>query len=159
MRPVARRGGTEEAASADTLPKPGTRGQLSFLGRESPDFLYPEGRSSVGFRRTALLPSAPCSRELERSCLQGFKEGERNSPGKGSGLVDLRTVRTWKCRHIRVPGGKCHQPLDKAESERKMSATENGQGLPTFRLRGVLECRKPRTVNQGPRPVSALLGE
>ncbi|MBZ3882026.1 Aurora kinase A and ninein-interacting protein [Sciurus carolinensis] len=108
----------------------------------SPLSLQTSGRHSLGTPFLTLLPlSQPdtlisagendaslafsFTQDLESSLLDP-KEGKRDSSRKRKWLRGSKNYQNME-RHIKVPGDKCHQPLDKAKLERKMSAKENRQ--------------------------------
>ncbi|GAB1289067.1 Aurora kinase A and ninein-interacting protein [Apodemus speciosus] len=79
---------------------------------------------------------------LERSCLVDQREAKR----KREGLHGSKTDCLGMGSHNRPPGGKCHQPLVKAEVGKKGSAKENRQApvhLQTYRSES---CSRKQTL-------------
>ncbi|XP_003471365.1 aurora kinase A- and ninein-interacting protein [Cavia porcellus] len=61
------------------------------------------------------------TQNLESSCLQDQKEDSSRKKEWFNGSENYQDM----ARHVKPPVGKCHQILDKAKSERKVSAKEN----------------------------------
>ncbi|NP_001386265.1 aurora kinase A- and ninein-interacting protein [Rattus norvegicus] len=91
---------------------------------------------------------------LERSCLLDQREAKR----KREGLCGSKTDCPGMGSHIRPPGGKCHQPLDKAKVEKRATAKENRQApvhLQTYRF-GSHSGKKTLLVTKSPCPLSVF---
>uniref|UniRef100_A0A8C0X6X6 Aurora kinase A and ninein-interacting protein n=1 Tax=Castor canadensis TaxID=51338 RepID=A0A8C0X6X6_CASCN len=100
------------------------------------------------------------TQNLESACLLDPKKGMRESPRKRKWLHGYRTNYQGKEGHIKPPWGKCHQPLDKGELERKISAKENRQApicLQTYRESWSGE--NTESVKQSLRPFSVFSWE
>lgn len=118
----------------------------------SPRSLQTSGHHSLGTAFLTLLPSPQpatlvspgendaslafsFTQDLESSCLLDPEEGKRDSPRKRKWLHGSKNYQDTE-RHIKVPGGKCRQPLDKAKLERKMSAKGNRQAPVSLQTSG-----------------------
>ncbi|XP_004850672.1 aurora kinase A and ninein-interacting protein isoform X1 [Heterocephalus glaber] len=109
-----------------------------FLTMPQPNSLVCAGDSKASLAFSCLLDQKDSSRKKE-----WFYGSEKNYQGME--------------RHIRPPGGKCHQLLDKAKSERKVSVKENRQRsvhLQTFRESWSRE--NTESVKQNRCPVSVF---
>lgn len=118
---------------------------LTMLSSPQPNTLACAGESkaSLAFSFT---------QDLEGSCSLDRKEDSSRQRewfyGSEKDYQDME-------RHIKPPGGKCHQLLDKAKSERKVSAKENRQ--PSVHLQTSRESwsrENTESVKQNPCPVS-----
>lgn len=120
---------------------------LTILSLPQPDVLMGTGESKV--------PMDPSfTRFLERSCLLDHREAK----SKGEGLHGSKTDCLGMGSHIRPPGGKCYQPLDKAKVGKRGPAKENRQApvhLQTYRF-GTSSRKKTPLVTKSPCPLSVF---
>ncbi|XP_013375107.1 PREDICTED: aurora kinase A and ninein-interacting protein isoform X1 [Chinchilla lanigera] len=120
---------------------------LTMLSLPQPNTLACSGKSKAPLALSS-------TQDLESSCLLDQKE---DSPRKREWFYGSEKSYQVMERHIKPPGDKCHQLLDKAKSERKVSAKENGQ--PSVRLqtcRESLSRENAESVKQNPCLVSVF---
>ncbi|KAM9244604.1 aurora kinase A- and ninein-interacting protein [Dugong dugon] len=106
-----------------------------------------ESKASLAFSFT---------QDLQSSYLLDQKEGEveEDSSGNrewlhGSKKKNYQDIE----RNLKLPGGKCHQPLDKTKLERKVSAKENRQAPPLRTYRDSWNGENTVSAKQSPCPV------
>lgn len=112
-----------------------------------PDVLMGTGES-----KAPLAPSV--TQFLERSCLPDQREAKRKREGLCGSQADCAGMGS----HIKPPGGKYHQPLDKTQVGRGAPAKENRQApvhLQTYRF-GSCSRKKPLLVTKSPCPLSVF---
>ncbi|NP_001074568.1 aurora kinase A- and ninein-interacting protein [Mus musculus] len=118
---------------------------LTMMSLTQPDVLMGTGESKGPL-------DSSFSQYLERSCLLDQREAKR----KGEGLRESKTDCPGMGSHIRPPGSKCHQPLDKAEMGKRGPTKENRQApvhLQTYRS-GSCSRKKTLLVTESPCPLS-----
>ncbi|XP_029396116.1 aurora kinase A and ninein-interacting protein [Mus pahari] len=91
---------------------------------------------------------------MEHSCLLDQREAKR----KGEGLRGSKTDCPGMGSHIRAPGSKCHQALDKAEVGKREPAKENRPAPVLLQTRRSGACGRKQTllVTKSPCPLSVF---
>lgn len=99
---------------------------LTTTSSPQPDILMDAGLSKASL-------TSSFTQDMDGYCLLGQREARK----KREGLHESKTNCPGMGSHIRPTGGKCYQPLDKAELGEKGTAKENRQAsvhLQTYRL-------------------------
>ncbi|XP_076790110.1 aurora kinase A- and ninein-interacting protein isoform X4 [Arvicanthis niloticus] len=154
VSPLATSAPTDIQEAGHSAPSPQTSGchsletaSLTMMSLPQPDVLMGTGESKA--------PLAPSFTQfLERSCLLDQREAKKKREGLHGSKTDCAVMRS----HIRPPGGKCHQPLDKTETGKGGPAKENRQApvhLQTYRF-GSCSRKKPLLVTKSPCPLSVF---
>ncbi|XP_028615841.1 aurora kinase A and ninein-interacting protein [Grammomys surdaster] len=106
----------------------------------------------TGESKAPLAPSF--TQFLEGPCLLDQREAKTKREGLCGSKADCAGMGS----HVKSPGGKCHQPLDKTKVGRGGPAKENRQApvhLQTYRL-GSCSRKKPLLVTKSPCPLSVF---
>ncbi|KAL2773128.1 aurora kinase A and ninein-interacting protein isoform 2 [Daubentonia madagascariensis] len=123
---------------------------LSVLSLLQPDTLDCTGESNASL-------AFSFTQDLESSCLLDQKKKERDSARKrewlhGSKKNNYQGIE----KHIKPPGDKCCQPLDRTKLERKVSAKENRPVPVLHTYRESWSGENTQSVKQSPCPVSVF---